>query len=1267
MWITENILDQWVRGNAREAQGVIVELVFRLVAASAPKPRDRRFPLGDSIGQHGPDGILIVDQSVDPFVPAGRSFWEIGTSTRVREKATEDYTGLVSAIPADLRADSTFTFVSPLSAARSWEHTWKADAQASWLSERTKAREWKDVRVIDGTKLVDWVLQFPAVELWLRRRIEGPAITGLETPQERWEITRSFGDPPPLTVDLFLANRGEARRKLTELLADITKQLRLETRYPDQVVDFVCAHLMELDEDSRIDAAGRCLIVSSVEAWNTIVAYRAPHVLIADSMLDLSGDLGLRLVQKARRGGHAVISGGPSPGIPDPTTARLPAPQAHEIQAALEKAGYTEGRARTLAHRSGRNLGSLLRCLQNLSTQPAWADGSAAADLSIAELLGGWTESDADRAIVEQLEGNSYGEWIGRMRELSLRSGTPLVLQSGEWSFAMRFEGWYALGPHVFDEHLIRIRRIIAIALGEADPQFDLPKDERYTATMYGKVLTHSTRLRRGLADTIALLGSHSAALTSCSPSHAERTAVLCVRDLLTEADSVRWASLNDVTPALAEAAPEEFLRCIERTLSDRPSVFDALFAEEGGAIGGRNYTTGLLWALETLGWDPSCLGRVALCLAGLAERDPGGRWSNRPSTSLRTIFLPWLPQTCAPVDKRVAAVSAVLRDYPDVGWKLVVGLLPEMHDSSSYAARPVWRSTIPDEWTAEVTPNEYEEQVGAYADLALEAAQGNVDRLIELLRHVNRLPGKSRGQLMDYLESDVVLEISDVDRYELWSALTATCTLQRRLSHAPGSIHANQAERLVRIAERFAPHSPILRHRRLFGEREFDLYDDTDDIEEQNRRIEARRTEAIAEIVKAEGANALVDFASLVESPWRVGIIFGATADETADSAVLPELFNVNDKSRAQFAGAFILGRYRSKGSDWVDGIQMANWTPDQIGEFLSFLPFTRSTWDRVSQLLTGNPSAYWNRATPNQFEATPVDLVFAAQQFLLHGRPRAAINCLHGSTRQKHRVESSIVIRALLDGIASTEGARHLDSYQVIQLIKILQDDESVDAGGLFNVEWAYLPLLTDHHGASPKLLGHRLSSDAAFFCQLIRLLFRSQDSEQPKEPLNAQETAIAENGYRLLREWRVPPGTLVDGSFDGSALIAWMNDMKADASSTGHLEIAMTMVGHVLTYVPCDGSGLWIHRAAAEILNAKDASDLRDGYRTQIFNSRGLHWMDPSGKPEQELMEKYRAQADEVDQAGYPRLATTMRELASTYQTEFERIRSEHQFEW
>jgi hypothetical protein len=203
MLVNESQLDNWVRGNARDAQGLIVELVARLVAASVPRPRERRFPLGDSISQHGPDGILDTELGFEPFVPEGRSYWEIGTSHRAGAKATADYNDLVEAIPAPVRTDSTFVFVTPLSGTKSFEYTWKDDAQERWLAERLAIGEWKDVRVIDGTRLIDWVGKFRPIELWLAQRTTRLDASQIEIPEHRWDITKSIGAPPPLVTRLF--------------------------------------------------------------------------------------------------------------------------------------------------------------------------------------------------------------------------------------------------------------------------------------------------------------------------------------------------------------------------------------------------------------------------------------------------------------------------------------------------------------------------------------------------------------------------------------------------------------------------------------------------------------------------------------------------------------------------------------------------------------------------------------------------------------------------------------------------------------------------------------------------------------------------------------------------------------------------------------------------------------------------------------------------------------------------------------------------------
>jgi hypothetical protein len=1266
MIISENQLDEWVRGNAREAQGMIVELIWRLVAASSPSPKERRFPLGDSIGQHGPDGLLDVDLAFDPFVPEGRSFWEIGTGLNAGDKATSDYTGLVSTIPEGTRLESTFVFVTPLSGRRDWPHTWKEDAQGTWLDARRARCEWKNIRVIDGTKLIDWIHQFPSVELWLAQRTINFPVQQIETPEQHWSLISSIGEPPPLSPKVFLANRDEACSKIKEVLAGTAIQLKLDTHFPDQVVDFVSAYLADLDDESRVDAAGRCLVISGVDAWNAMASQTEKQVLIADSTLDLSGELGTKLIQKARRSGHAIIFGGGAGGIPDPTSVPLLAPRTHQLKEALEKAGYGEERARTLAQKSGGNLGSLLRCLQNLSLMPEWAEGSVASELAIAEILGSWTDkSDADKAVVETISGNSYGEWIGKMREITSRPGTPLTQRDGNWKFVARYEGWYALGPRLFDQHLDQLCTAAIAVLRKNDPQFELPIEERYASSIHGKVFAHSHLLRNGLAESLALLGSHPKALTSCSHDKAGETAVRAVHAILADADWQRWASLGDLHPLLAEAAPGAFLDSIERALNSAPCPFDEVFAQEGDdGFMGRTYMSGVLWALETLAWDASHLSRVVVCLGELAARDPGGRWSNRPANSLTTILLPWLPQTCAPIEKRGAAVSTLLSELPDIGWKLLVSLLPQSHSTSSGTRRPAWRETIPDDWSKGVTHGEYWEQVALYSEMAIVAAKSDLDKLTELIQHMENLPPAAQEQLLAHLGSDEIITMPEAKRLGLWTELVDLVTKHRKFSDVGWAMEPAQVEKIAAKAELLKPVAPVLCHQRLFSERDFELYEEKGDYESQRGDLEVRRQKAVGEIAGNGGAQAVLAFALAVQSPWRVGIAYGAVAGEEVDETILPDSIESTQNKLAQYVGGFVWGRFYSRGWQWIDDIDTSRWTAAQIGQFLTFLPFTPETWERSRHLLGNEEATYWSKTSANPYD-TQAGLELAIDSLILHGRPNAALRCLYKMLHDKQPFNGERAIRGLLAALKSSEGIHSLDAYQIVEIIKALQKDPDTNPNDLFQVEWAYLPLLDRHKNASPTLLEQRLATEPGFFCEVIRLVFRSKKEEHTLEEATEEKEKIAGNAYRLLSEWRTPPGCKSDGTYDGVALSRWLDEMKKECLETGHLEIALTMLGHSLIHVPSDPGGLWIHRSAASALNAKDASDMRNGFRTELYNSRGAHWVDPTGAPERKLADKYRAQAEAVEIAGYHRLATTLRELSESYERDAESVSSRERF--
>jgi hypothetical protein len=121
------------------------------------------------------------------------------------------------------------------------------------------------------------------------------------------------------------------------LFLGTTLQLKLETLFPDQTVDFVAAYVADMEADARTDAFGRCVIVSRVEAWNGMLTLREPHILVAG--FDLEDSPGTTLLEKARRAGHIVIFGGMPGGIPYPNQAPIPNPTNHQIVEALKGSG----------------------------------------------------------------------------------------------------------------------------------------------------------------------------------------------------------------------------------------------------------------------------------------------------------------------------------------------------------------------------------------------------------------------------------------------------------------------------------------------------------------------------------------------------------------------------------------------------------------------------------------------------------------------------------------------------------------------------------------------------------------------------------------------------------------------------------------------------------------------------------------------------------------------------------------------------------------
>lgn len=839
------------------------------------------------------------------------------------------------------------------------------------------------------------------------------------------------------------------------------------------------------------------------------------------------------------------------------------------------------------------------------------------------------------------------------MRQASLEEHAFVRQKEGKWNVINRLGAWRLIGPRLFDDHIDRIVAVAIKVLKERDPQFDLEPRQRFGAVLHGKILQHSQDLRGGLAETLALLGNYPEDLTSCSRGKAEYAASRAVAEILNEADWDIWASLNDLLPLLGEASPKAFLSAVEGMLSKNPSPLDGLFAQEGAGIAGRNYLTGLLWALETLAWDEQYLIRVVVILGEMALGDPGGNWSNRPANSLAMILLPWFPQTLANIEKRTASVKILQSEFPEVAWRLLLALLPNSRQFSSSTRKPIWRRIVPEDWKEGVAPRDYWRQVEGYAELAISAAKIDLEKLASLVDRINDLPASTRSALYEALQSDLVLASSDDQRLPIWNELREVISRHRKYSGAEWSMPSEEADRLAMIADQLAPRSANYLNRYLFTKHETRLFEHDGDYEKQRSLLEERRARAVEEVDAEGGLAAVVSFASDVEAPWQVGVSYARTAPRSIDDQVVPSLLDSESRPVVQFAGAFVAGRFQANGWDWVDGIDFGNWTDWQKVSLLIHLPFNQETWTRSEKMLGPNVNSYWLRTYANAYEAKE-GCAFAIDRLLALDRINAAIGILEKLYYWNEEIDIDLVLRALESLARSPDESRHADVHTVVELIKLVQNTPITKQTRLGQIEWSFLPLLDGHHGATPRTLERRLAEDPAFFCEVVKSIFRKKHANGSTMEPTEIEQSIGTNAYRLLDGWKTPPGSQPEGGFNGETLSEWLSKMESCVDQE-RLEFAVRRVGAVLYYSPPDPDGLWIHRCVADRLNAKDSKVLRSGFEMGILGSRGVHFVDPTGVAERELAVNYRKQADEVEVAGYFRLADTLRNVATHYERE------------
>lgn len=1247
-FVTANDIRKWTETNKRQAEEILPLLAQKLILASC-KPKEINFSSGDMIGVGGWDGILEVEEG-NQYIPSGKSGWEFGTNTNVTKKANDDYEKRTVNSKPLRRRESSFVFAT----SRLWLK------KRTWVTDKKKQRKWKDVRGVDAEDLEIWLAQSPSVHRWFSRLL-GKRTEHLWDLEQAWEFLVNV-TTIPLSIELFLNGRDREKEELLKKLENDSSIIRVKAQSKNEAYGFVLASLKASSIFSN-----KVLVVKDQSTWDWLIEFDNSLVLISEGFIPKG-------LGSAVSKGHHVIE---TLGDYESTSASIQLermPRDERINA-LKSMGLIERNAEQLYSDTHGYLEPILRHQKLVPLDRVSVNWSSEipSDILFAVLFATeWEESNTDdRKVISSLAGIDYESLEKVITELSKQSDPPIRLLGNVWQVISKIDMWHIIAPRLSRLHLDRLGIAARQLMTDIDPSFDLAPEERYMASLKGAIPVYSSRLRQGVADSLALLaayGDNYLNETHLKPSDYVR---VWVRQMFEAAnDAKSWYSIGRSLPSLAEAAPEEFLfAVINMSKGEYPPILGLFKSEGDGFFGGCPHAD-LLWSLERISWNKSYFSLASSALARLSEIDPGGRYSNRPFSSLVDIFLGWINNTQTTHTERIQIIEDVLLNrYPKTTWKLLIALLPHNTSFTSGINRPVYR-----EWAIEterkVLVSEYHGYILRIGKLLFEEAEKDFEeRLLDLLANIGKYEDKQQKEFVNYLKNKNFEVLSTTTRQKAADKLRDFVSRNREFPNRTGFNDNELLDQLEEVYKRIEPVDVVAKSLYLFNDYfphliNPEITKDTDHKRREEIIINAR-TAAIENIYEEKGIDGIEELTKASNYPTSIGHVLHRSKYSNNIQEKIVEWIEKDDPKFLEVVRMYIASKQDSSWA-YVEGLLANNlqWSIKIKTNLLLSLPVEERTFAIVDKQSKGIENDYWGRLYNYLFFfKNASEAQYVAMKFLEHDRPLAALGSISqylergGNDEMDAKLVVNILKRIISDP-SDIDGPLKQEFHRFISnAIRFIEESPELSENEIAQIEWALLPVLR-YDEFIPNRLSKFVAKDASFFAQLVIWAFRSEKDKRDNRPMDDEMRNKAEVAHDLLWKIAILPGDS-GGVINADALNQWVNDARKLLQDADRVKIGDDQIGTYLSHSPVGSDGVWPHEAVRSIVERVKSSQLDLAIRIGKQNARGMTSRSPwdGGKQERILAAQYYSDAKKIELI-YPRTAEILRSIARDYYNEARR---------
>jgi hypothetical protein len=668
------------------------------------------------------------------------------------------------------------------------------------------------------------------------------------------------------------------------------------------------------------------------------------------------------------------------------------------------------------------------------------------------------------------------------------------------------------------------------------------------------------------------------------------------------------------------------------------------------------------LWSLETLAWSPDYLAPATAVLARLAALDPQGSSGNRPSNSLRRIYLLWHPQTNASLQERLAVLNRLRKKEPQVAWDLILDLYPKAHDIGHNAPVPRWRdfSVSDPEPVTRITIRKGAEQLGLWL---LEDVAADATRWAQVIKRFSDFAPDLRQKFIEKLAALPAVISDDGSRAQIQDSLRRFIHHHREFATTEWALPEAELSALERVYHKLDPRDPIKRSAWLFELQTPPLLNPIghDWRANENAADDARR-DAVKTLFEKDETEGIFKLADAVGGAGYIGKALAEIADADELEEIFLRALNSEKQGDRDVAHGIIVAKSQEIGEVWgdqlIDRALRETWPDDAIARILLSLPKTERFMRRAATVGGEIEASYWRQVASLWFSPPEGLCPWVIEKLIGVGRARDAV---HLAGRNLQDVPNDLHVRVLTEAV-SAEPSRGDDGneatmfrYSVEEILQKLDAASDVSKDQIARLEWSYLKLL-EYSRRPPKMLHGLLATSPEFFVEVLSAIYRSnrpdEEEQIPEGEERERRAAIASNAFTLLNSWRLVPG-LADRRIDAEALARWVSKARELCEKAGRKEIGEQKIGEILAHAPDDSDGTWPCLEVRDVIEAACSSHIESGLLVGIHNKRGVTTRSPTdgGAQERDLALTYRRHAKAI-RMEWPRTAAALEKIASSY---------------